>query len=156
MISPEIERKFLVKGRPWEALGTGVAIRQGYLSRDEKNVVRIRVGGDQAWLTIKGPTQGLSRLECEYEIPPVEAESLFALCCEPPLQKTRYRIEEQGALFDVDVFEAENAGLVVAEIELQSEDETFFRPAWLGKEVSDDPRYRNSELSAFPYSSWED
>lgn len=156
MISPEIERKFLVEGRPWDAVEAGVAIRQGYLSRSEKSVVRIRVGGDQAWLTIKGPTQGLSRLECEYEIPRAEAESLFALCCEPPIQKTRYRIEEQGAVFEVDVFEAENVGLVVAEIELQHEDETFFRPAWLGKEVSNDPRYRNSELSRLPYSSWED
>ena len=154
MISAEIERKFLVEGCPWDRAGPGTAIRQGYLARSDKSVVRIRVGGDKAWLTIKGPTQGLSRLECEYEIPRLEAESLFALCCEPPLEKTRYRIEEQGSVFDVDVFEGENAGLVVAEIELQSEEEIFFRPAWLGKEVSADPRYRNSELSVCPYSSW--
>ena len=155
MISAEIERKFLVEGRPWDRAGQGIAIRQGYLARSAKSVVRIRVGGEKAWLTIKGPTQGLSRLECEYEIPRPEAESLFALCCEPPLEKTRYRIEEQGSVFDVDVFEAENAGLVVAEIELESEEDVFFRPAWLGKEVSADPRYRNSELSLRPYSSWE-
>ncbi|MEE3327338.1 MAG: CYTH domain-containing protein [Myxococcota bacterium] len=150
----EIERKFLVKGRPWEGGAEGVAMRQGYLARGEASVVRVRVGGGSAWLTIKGPTQGLSRLEFEYEIPVEEANSLLALCGDGIVEKSRYRIEERGAVFELDVFEGRNSGLVVAEIELRDEDEAFFRPDWLGEEVSHDSRYRNSELSTCPYSSW--
>ena len=150
----EIERKFLVKGRPWEGVAEGVAMRQGYLARSEASVVRVRVGGGKAWLTIKGPTQGLSRLEFEYEIPVEEANSLLALCGDGIVEKSRYRIEERGAVFELDVFEGRNSGLVVAEIELRDEEEAFFRPDWLGEEVSHDSRYRNSELSTCPYSSW--
>ena len=150
----EIERKFLVAGRPWQGLAEGLVIRQGYLALSESNVVRVRVGGDQAWLTIKGPTQGISRLEFEYEIPLQDANSLLGLCEGAIIEKTRYRIEEEGVLFELDVFGGENAGLVVAEVELEREEEDFFRPAWLGEEVSHDPRYRNSALSLRPYSSW--
>lgn len=150
----EIERKFLVAGQPWQGLAEGLVIRQGYLALSESNVVRVRVGGGRAWLTIKGPTQGISRLEFEYEIPLQDANSLLGLCDGAIIEKTRYRIEEEGVLFELDVFGGENAGLVVAEVELEREEEDFFRPAWLGEEVSHDPRYRNSALSLRPYSSW--
>ena len=151
----EIERKFLVKGRPWMEAGAGTPIRQGYLAQSEESVVRVRASGQQAWLTIKGPTRGLSRLEFEYEIPLEDASPLLELCGEGLVEKTRYRIAERGVVFEVDVFEGANAGLVVAEVELNHEEEEFFRPEWLGEEVSHDPRYRNSELSSRPYSSWD-
>ena len=151
----EIERKFLVKGRPWESAGVGTSLRQGYLAQSEASVVRVRASGQQAWLTIKGPTRGLSRLEFEYEIPLEDAIPLLELCSEGLIEKTRYRIEERGVVFELDVFDGANAGLVVAEVELSHEEEDFFRPEWLGEEVSHDPRYRNSELSSCPYSSWD-
>ena len=150
----EIERKFLVKGQPWMEAGAGASIRQGYLAQGPESVVRVRASEEQAWLTIKGPTQGISRLEFEYEIPLQDANSLLGLCEGAIIEKTRYRIEEEGVLFELDVFGGENAGLVVAEVELEREEEDFFRPAWLGEEVSHDPRYRNSALSLRPYSSW--
>ena len=152
----EIERKFSVIGRPWEQVGIGVSIRQAYLSKNENSTVRIRVAGDEAWLTVKGPTRGISRDEFEYSIPRFDAESLLGLCGDGVIQKSRYRLVEQGSVFEVDVFEGANQGLVVAEIELASEGQDFFRPDWLGEELSFDPRYRNSELSTRPYSSWDD
>ena len=151
----EIERKFLVKGRPWEDMGVGTRIWQGYLAQAEESVVRVRASGEQAWLTVKGPTRGLSRLEFEYEIPLEDAKTLLELCGEGLIEKTRYRMDARGVVFEVDVFEGANAGLVVAEVELNHEEEDFFRPEWLGEEVSHDPRYRNSELSSRPYSSWD-
>ena len=152
----EIERKFLVKDRPWVKAGAGVSIRQGYLARGQGTVVRVRVAGERASLTVKGPAQGISRLEFEFSIPFSDAEAMLELCEGHIIRKTRYQIQEQAVLFELDVFEDENAGLVVAEIELESEKQTFTRPAWLGEEVSLDPRYRNSELSRRPYSAWED
>lgn len=152
----EIERKFRVKGRPWEHAGPGVSIRQGYLARGPGAVVRVRVAGSEAWLTVKGPTQGISRLEFEVAIAFADAERMLELCDGYIVEKTRYRVGYEGELFEVDVFEAENAGLVVAELELQSEDQTFARPPWLGAEVSSDSAYRNSELSVRPYSVWDD
>ena len=151
----EIERKFLVKGQPWMEAGAGASIRQGYLAQGPESVVRVRASERQAWLTIKGPTRGLSRLEFEYEIPLDDANPLLELCGAGVIEKTRYRIEEGGVVFELDVFEGANSGLVVAEVELSHEEEEFFRPEWLGEEVSHDPRYRNSELSARPYSSWD-
>ena len=151
----EIERKFLVKGRPWVKAGAGVSIRQGYLARGQGAVVRVRVAEHQAWLTVKGPTRGISRSEFEFPIPCSDAERMLELCDGYIVQKTRYRVLHERDLFEVDVFEAENAGLVVAEIELESEGQTFARPPWLGEEVSSEPAYRNSELSRRPYSVWE-
>jgi len=152
----EIERKFRVVGRPWTQAGEGVPVRQGYLARGQGTVVRVRVAGERASLTVKGPAQGISRLEFEFSIPFSDAEAMLELCEGHIIRKTRYQIQEQAVLFELDVFEDENAGLVVAEIELESEKQTFTRPAWLGEEVSLDPRYRNSELSRRPYSAWED
>ncbi|MCS5636292.1 MAG: CYTH domain-containing protein [Myxococcota bacterium] len=150
----EIERKFRVQGRPWLEWAGGVAIRQAYLSRSAQAVVRVRLAADSAWLTVKGATKGISRPEFEYAIPRAEGHALLALCGDAVIEKTRYRREEGGSLFEVDVFEGDNAGLVVAEIELESPEQSFFRPAWLAEEVSHDPRYRNSELSVHPYSEW--
>ena len=154
--SVEIERKFRVVGRPWTLAGEGVAIRQGYLARGQGTLVRVRLTGERAWLTVKGPASGISRPEFEFAIPRSDGEAMLELCEGHIIHKTRYRIQEQAAVFELDVFEAENAGLVVAEIELESETQAFVRPAWLGEEVSLDPRYRNSELSRRPYSAWED
>lgn len=150
----EIERKFRVQGQPWLEWGGGAAIRQAYLSRSPQAVVRVRLTADAAWLTVKGPTRGISRTEFEYSIPVAEGRALLDLCGDAVVEKTRYRCEEGGSLFEVDVFEGENTGLVVAEIELEAPEQPFFRPTWLAEEVSHDPRYRNSELSVHPYSEW--
>ncbi len=150
----EIERKFRVKGNPWQRLAPGSPLRQGYLARGAQAVVRVRVGENSAWLTVKGPTLGISREEYEYAIPRSDGQALLALCGERVVEKTRYRWPEGDACFEIDVFEGRNAGLVVAEIELEYPDQDFVRPDWLAEEVSDDPRYRNSELSVHPYSEW--
>jgi CYTH domain-containing protein len=142
----EIERKFLVRGRPWQE-GTGVWICQGYLSRADDVTVRVRVAGGQGFLTIKGPSQGWSRSEFEYSIPAAEARELLALCGTSVLEKRRYLIGHHDDRWEVDEFLGRHAGLVLAEIELAHESQDFARPAWLGDEVSDDPRYRNSALA---------
>ena len=150
-----IERKFLVSDARWRALGVGVAMRQGYLSSHPDRVVRVRIEGDAAMLTIKGRSVGASRSEWEYPIPLADAEQFLASLCEQPLiEKTRYRIEHQGMLWEVDEFFGANAGLVVAEIELEAEDQPFSRPDWLGAEVTDDARYYNANLIAHPFSAW--
>ena len=152
-----IERKFRVRGQPWRDGSrpvVGVAMRQGYLASTPAAVVRVRVTETGAWLTVKGPTRGISRDEFEYPIPLAEGKALLELCGERVIEKTRYALEEQGARFEVDVFEGRNAGLVVAEIELRDPEQVFPRPSWLGEEVSEDARYRNSELSVHPYSEW--
>lgn len=151
----EIERKFLVRGDTWKTLAAGVRMRQGYLSADPERVVRVRVEGDAATLTIKGRTVGATRGEWEYPIPLADAEQLLdRLCPRPLVEKFRYRIEQHGMLWEVDEFLGENAGLVVAEIELRSEDQVFVRPEWVGDEVTDDPRYYNANLLRHPYSAW--
>lgn len=150
----EIERKFRVQGNPWQKLGPGARYRQGYLAEAGGVVVRVRVAENLAWLTVKGPTTGISREEFEYAIPAAEGEALLRLCGARRVEKTRYRWIEAGACFEIDVFEGRNAGLVVAEIELEYPDQDFVRPDWLGEEVSQDERYRNSELSLRPYSEW--
>ncbi|MDE0886673.1 MAG: CYTH domain-containing protein [Myxococcota bacterium] len=151
----EIERKFRVVGTPWASLEPGSRYRQGYLAETGGVVVRVRISEDQAWLTVKGPTRGISREEFEYTIPLAEGEMLLGLCGGREVVKTRYRWPAPGgASFEIDVFEGRNAGLVVAEIELERADEDFVRPGWLGEEVSHDARYRNSELSLRPYSDW--
>jgi len=150
----EIERKFLLAGDGWRALGAAVPMRQGYLSSDKARVVRVRIEGDEAYLTIKGKSTGATRGEWEYPIPLPDAEELLALCEQPLVEKVRRRIDYAGHVWEVDEFSGVNAGLVVAEIELASEDAAFDKPEWIGAEVTDDPRYYNSSLIKRPYSSW--
>ena len=151
----EVERKFLVTGAHWKPGAPGVEMRQGYLSTVKERTVRVRTEGARAVLTIKGLTVGVSRLEFEYEIPLADANRMLDELCERPLvEKTRYRVAAGRHTWEIDEFHGENAGLVVAEIELASSDEPFERPAWVGKEVSDDPRYFNANLIARPYRTW--
>jgi CYTH domain-containing protein len=149
----EIERKFLVVGDAWRAT-PAVPYAQGYLNRDKQRTVRVRVVRDEAWLTIKGVSVGATRAEFEYPIPLADARQLLALCDGPVIRKTRRVVEHAGARWEIDEFEGDNAGLVVAEIELPSEDASFERPGWLGAEVTHDPRYFNSSLATAPYSTW--
>lgn len=151
----EIERKFLVTGDQWRQ-GAGVRYSQGYLSRDKARTVRVRVAGDKAFLTIKGVSRGAARAEFEYEIPVAEAEQLLELSDGPLIRKLRYKVRHDGLTWEVDEFLGDNTGLVVAEVELTSEDQTFTKPSWVGKEVTDDQRYYNSNLASHPYSQWHD
>lgn len=151
----EIERKFLVVGDGWCGEAEGIELRQGYLSRDPERVVRVRAAGARAFVTIKGINRGASRCEYEYEIPVDDAgEMLRELCVSPIIEKTRYRHEHEGHIWEVDVFAGANQGLVLAEIELGSEEEVFARPAWVGQEVTGDVRYYNSNLAVRPFGSW--
>ncbi|MBJ7310962.1 CYTH domain-containing protein [Rugamonas sp. CCM 8940] len=151
----EIERKFLLRGDAWKGLGEPVLLRQGYLSSQRERVVRVRIENGQAMLTIKGANVGASRGEWEYPIPLADAEQLLDGLCERPLiEKYRRRIEFAGNVWEVDEFLGANDGLVVAEIELSSEDQLFERPDWIGDEVSDDARYFNANLIRKPYSLW--
>ena len=152
-MATEIERKFLVQGTQWRN-EAGTRIKQGYLNRDKARTVRVRVRGDQAFLTVKGLTQGASRAEFEYEIPLADAEELLKLSDGPLIEKTRYVVIHDGSKWEVDEFHGDNSDLVVAEIELQSRDEQFSRPPWLGREVTDDDRYYNSRLASHPYRDW--
>ncbi|OYQ39471.1 adenylate cyclase [Rhodoferax sp. TH121] len=149
----EIERKFLVMGQPWLQV-PGVVFRQGYLNRDKARTVRVRVAGAVAYLTIKGVSVGATRAEFEYPIPLADAEALLALCEGPLIEKTRHVLTHAGTVWELDVFAGDNAGLVVAEVELLSEDQAFVRPGWLGAEVTQDARYFNSSLAAHPYCRW--
>lgn len=155
-MSLEIEKKFLVLNDRWQAdAGPGVRYRQGYLSESGPGSVRVRIGGQHAYLNIKSATLAQQRLEYEYEIPLRDAEEMLAeVCVQPLVEKTRYEVEHAGHTWEVDVFEGANAGLVVAEIELDDVDEAFARPDWVGEEVSDDPRYYNVCLVKHPYKSW--
>lgn len=151
----EIERKFLVRGDTWKTLGTGMRMRQGYLSTDPERVVRVRIEGDAATLTIKGRSVGATRGEWEYPIPLTDAEEMLTqLCLRPLVEKIRYRIEQDAMLWEVDEFLGENAGLVVAEIELTTEDQAFVKPPWIGDEVTHDARYYNANLLRHPFSAW--
>jgi adenylate cyclase len=156
----EIERKFLVDDStgdvPWTNDSEAVGIRQGYLASGERGVVRVRVAGSRAFLTVKGPTRGVTRSEFEYEVPTDDAEAMLELCSGAVVSKTRYVAEHHGRRWEVDVFDGANRGLVLAEIELDSEDDSFEKPDWLGREVSDLKRYANSSLSLRPYSIWSD
>ena len=151
----EIERKFLVLGEAWRTLGMATLLRQGYLNADPARTVRVRIEGDTGLLTIKSKNVGASRGEWEYPIPLPDAEELLDTLCERPLvEKIRRRIEHAGFTWEVDEFLGENAGLVVAEIELPSEAAAFDRPDWIGQEVTGDKRYYNSSLIRFPFSRW--
>ena len=151
----EIERKFLVQGEAWRARATSTSYRQGFLSTDPERTVRVRVADSRGWLTIKGKNVGARRTEHEYEIPLADAEHMLdTLCKRPLIEKVRYTLVVSDHAWEIDVFEGDNAGLVVAEVELQAEDEEFQRPDWLGDEVTDDPRYFNSNLVQNPYKAW--
>jgi len=152
----EIERKFLVTGEAWrEAADGGVAIRQGYLAVTERLNVRVRLIGQQARLTIKAARRGSTRREFEYEIPRDDAEILLGELCErPPIEKWRHRIAHGGAIWEVDVFAGANAGLVVAEIELERPDQKIAMPSWVGPEVTDDRRFYNAYLYERPFTTW--
>jgi CYTH domain-containing protein len=152
-MSVEIERKFLVTGSEWRQ-AKGIHFCQGYLNRDKERTVRVRLSGESAFLTIKGLTEGASRAEFEYEIPVAHAEQLLRLCDGPIIQKVRHVVEYEGLIWEVDEFLGENEGLIVAEVELEREDQPFKRPSWLGQEVTDDPRYFNSNLCKNPYCKW--
>lgn len=149
----EIERKFLVTGDAWRG-GAVTHMRQGYLSCDPARTVRVRIAGERAFLTIKGPNAGPRRAEYEYPVPLADADELLALCAPPLIDKWRHVLLHAGMRWEVDEFLADNAGLVVAEIELASIDQPFERPDWLGMEVTDDPRYYNANLAAQPYRLW--
>lgn len=151
----EIERKFLIDGDEWLEEASGTQYRQGFLSTDPERTVRIRVAGNAGSLTIKGKTVGATRTEFEYPIPVEEANRVLdTLCKRPLIEKIRYRVPHGGHVWEVDVFQGENEGLVVAEVELRTEDEPFERPGWLGEEVTDDPRYFNANLVDSPYRTW--
>jgi len=151
----EIERKFLVRDNRWKSLGKGVLLRQGYLSSDPDRIVRVRIEGDTAMMTIKGRSTGATRGEWEYPIPLIDAVAFLEQLCEQPLiEKYRYRIEHEGMVWEVDDFLGDNAGLVVAEIELESENQQFSKPDWVSEEVTHDARYYNANLIKHPFSKW--
>ena len=150
----EIERKFLVQDDAWRVAAAGTLLRQGYLSTDRDRVVRVRLAGEQGTLTIKSRTVGLVRPEYEYGIPAADARELLDLCLQPLIEKIRYRILHGGHVWEVDEFLGANAGLVVAECELDSPDEPLELPGWVGREVTGDPRYGNSNLIAHPFTAW--
>jgi adenylate cyclase len=154
-MNKEIERKFLVKGDAWRALAKGATYRQGYLNSAKERTVRIRVADAKAFITIKGPTVGATRSEYEYEIPFDEGNAMLETLAEKPLiEKTRYRIPVGNLTWEIDEFFGENPGLIVAEVELKSEDQTFDKPVWVGDEVTSDPRYFNANLVKSPFTRW--
>jgi CYTH domain-containing protein len=155
-MAEEIERKFLVKRDAWRALAKGTTYRQGYLNSAKERTVRIRTADAQAFITIKGMTVGATRSEYEYEIPFGDAKEMLETLAEKPLiEKTRYKIPVGNLTWEIDEFLGENAGLIIAEVELKSEEQTFARPAWLGDEVTGDPRYYNANLIKNPFTRWE-
>lgn len=143
----EIERKFLTTSDAWRAGADGTPIRQGYLCDVPERTVRVRLAGGKAWLTVKGLTHGATRAEFEYPIPAAEAVEMLDGLCISVLEKTRWRVPFGGRSWEVDEFHGRHAGLVVAEIELESEDAKIDLPPWIGREVTDDPRYYNSNLA---------
>ncbi|RYY65571.1 MAG: CYTH domain-containing protein [Chitinophagaceae bacterium] len=152
----EIERKFLVNKELWDKWPKEAPhyLRQGYLFKDLIKTARVRVSDETGYLTIKGRTVGISRAEYEFEIPKDEAEELLTRFCETVVSKYRHIIPYEGKLWEVDVFLADNEGLVVAEIELIEEDEQFVKPPFIGKEVTGERKYYNSQLAANPFKNW--
>ena len=151
----EIERKFLLAGDGWRALGEPVLLRQGYLSSNPERTVRVRIEGGQGTMTIKGKSIGATRGEWEYPIPLADANELLDRLCEQPIiEKYRRRIPFAGNVWEVDEFLGANQGLVVAEVELDAEEQQFDKPEWIAAEVTDDVRYFNSSLIRNPYSTW--
>jgi adenylate cyclase len=155
-MSIEIERKFLVDHEKWQQLAKpqGKVYKQGYLLSDEKRTVRIRVLDDVAYITLKGSTTGISRSEFEYTIPVDEGKEILKDMATSFIEKTRYNINYAGNVWEVDVFEGDNKGLIIAEIELKNEDQEFEKPEWVKNDVSDDCRYTNAYLSVNPFKNW--
>ena len=153
----EIERKFLVQESSWRAGAVGVHYRQGYLHSSRECSVRVRIAGEQAFLTIKGATLGMSRDEYEYAIPMADALAMLDhLCPQPQIEKIRYRLEYCGFFWEIDEFLGENQGLIVAEIELPSEEQIFALPDWVGIEVTGEAKYYNACLCRHPFRTWND
>ncbi len=153
----EIERKFLVEGDGWKsAAEEGLACRQGYLDSGQGATVRVRIIGREAFLTIKGATTGITRSEFEYEIPVPDAAELLELCGDAIVEKRRHFIKHSGMIWELDVFSGSNTGLIMAEIELESERQPFVLPEWVGEDVSSDPRYRNVYLARHPFGNWDE
>ncbi|MCA9150117.1 MAG: CYTH domain-containing protein [Planctomycetales bacterium] len=153
-MATEIERKFLVTNDGWRTAEPR-PLRQGYLSRQKDCSVRVRIDGEIAFLTVKGLTVGAARREYEYQIDRLDAEEMLTDLCQPPvIHKHRHTVWHAGNCWEIDEFFGENAGLVVAEIELQSETQSFEHPAWLGAEVTSDPRYFNANLALHPFAKW--
>ena len=151
----EIERKYLIKDDTWRKDASGTTYRQGYLSTVKERTVRVRTIDDKGFLAIKGITIGATRREYEYEIPMADAnEMLDELCEKPIIEKTRFKISHAGLTWEIDEFAGVNQGLIVAEVELESEDQNIDFPPWVGEEVSGDPRYFNSNLIANPFANW--
>lgn len=152
----EIEHKFLVANDEWrKSIQKSAKYKQGYLSSKPTSSIRVRISDVHAWLNIKSATIGTQRLEYEYPIPVVEAEEILAeLCAKPLIEKTRYFVPVDDNLWEIDVFEGDNQGLIVAEIELATAGKYFLKPAWLGVEVTHDLRYYNNNLAINPYKNW--
>lgn len=155
-MAQEIERKFLVKGDFKSEAFSHSRIVQGYISSARGRTVRVRIRDDKGYLTIKGGSNdsGTSRYEWEKELPLAEAEELMKLCEPGIIDKTRYLVRSGGHIFEIDEFYGENEGLVIAEVELQSEDESYVKPGFIGEEVTGDVRYYNSQLMKKPYKTW--
>lgn len=151
----ETERKFLISSDKWKGTSKGIAYKQGYLSVDPRRTVRVRLEGEKGKLTIKGEKKNGSGDEFEYEIPSDEALYLIEhLCIKPIIEKIRYKINYKGILWEVDEFLGENSGLIIAEIELEFPDQQFEKPSWIGKDVTEDFRYKNASLVKNPYTKW--
>lgn len=152
----EIEHKYLVDAQAWrkETAAAGKRIRQAYLYSDAAKTIRVRTKGDKGYLTIKGKTTGATRSEFEYEIPLTEAVELIQTLCHTVIEKTRYECVYEEKKWEVDVFHGQNEGLIVAEIELQSETETYLLPLWVTENVTNDSRYSNAALAKHPFSQW--
>lgn len=154
----EIERKFLVTGEAWRTeVSRSLDMSQGYLAGEGgKASVRVRLEGTVARLNIKAAVVGSARAEYEYEMPVAEAREILQTLCVGSLEKTRHYVEREGLVWEIDEFRGGNAGLIVAEVELNAEDQVFVRPGWLAREVTDDRRYYNHHLALHPYNSWPD
>lgn len=150
----ETERKFLISGDAWRSLGVPVPYAQGYLARGNGVTVRIRIAGEKAFFTVKGPVEGISRPEFEYPIPVADAREMLGLCKDPVIEKTRTRVPHASHVWEIDEFGGPNRGLMVAEVELSSPDEQVLLPEWIGPEVTGDSRYYNSNLAVHPYRDW--
>ena len=150
----EIERKFIVDTSKWKPVTKGKTIVQGYLSTDKNRVVRVRIMGEEAYLTIKGANDGIVRTELEYPIPMKDARVLLEMCLDFPVEKTRYFERHLNKLWEIDIFDGLNEGLVLAEVELQEKDEAISLPEWIKEEVSFDRRFYNAYLTQHPFSKW--
>lgn len=155
MSTIEIERRFLLKNNNWrKQISHTQILHQGYLSVEKERTIRVRIIGNQAWLTLKGHISDLVRSEFEYEIPLADAQMMMDTMCLFKIQKNRYLVEYAGYTFEIDEFFGDNAPLILAELELPSEDADYPRPDWLGEEITADGRFTNAYISQHPYSTW--